>query len=186
MMNMNIPYVKVYDDVFSEDDCGLLISLFESAKSELDIVEGHRFFRVVDTTLNDAFDDVRDAVVNKFIEVIKQYCDDCGVKEYQWPDEVRFEDFRMKKYDAGYGQFSPHVDVNNLHDNRRFLVFFLYLNDVEEGGETSFTDYGVKVKAKRGRVLIFPPTWTYPHAGEMPISGDKYIIGGYLHYNSCN
>jgi hypothetical protein len=40
----------------------------------------------------------------------------------------------------------------------------------------------IKVQPKAGRLLMFPPLWTHPHIGMMPISNAKYIIGGYLHY----
>jgi hypothetical protein len=29
---------------------------------------------------------------------------------------------------------------------------------------------------------MFPVNWQYLHAGLLPLSHDKYIIGGYLHY----
>ena len=63
----------------------------------------------------------------------------------------------------------------------RYLVFILYLNDVEEGGETSFLfkeegeDDFFKVKPKAGTLVMHPASWPYIHKGHMPISNDKYI-----------
>ena len=89
----------------------------------------------------------------------------------------------MKKYVAeDDDRFDPHVDVGDHSSARRFLALFFYLNDVDEGGETWFTKMGIKVKPEAGRCLIFPPTWTYPHAGLPPLNTNKYIIGTYLHY----
>ena len=89
----------------------------------------------------------------------------------------------MKKYDADLDdRFEQHIDVGDHDSARRFLVLFFYLNDVEEGGETTFPRLDLKIKPKRGSVLIFPPMWMYPHAGEQPVSNDKYIVGTYLHY----
>jgi hypothetical protein len=48
-------------------------------------------------------------------------------------------------------------------------------------GETVF-DFG-HVKAKCGRLVMFPPLWMYPHKGSVPISGAKYIMSSYLHYS---
>ena len=62
------------------------------------------------------------------------------------------------------------------------LSGILYLNDVAEGGETSFSNLQLSVSPKRGRILIFPPTWMFRHAGLPPVSSDKYILGTYLHY----
>ena len=88
----------------------------------------------------------------------------------------------MKRYlPNDKDEFQEHVDVGDYASARRFLVFFLYLND-NEGGETSFSEYGLKVKPKTGSLLMFPPTWTYLHTGHKPIKLPKYIIGSYLHY----
>ena len=129
-----------------------------------------------------AFEYIRDELLKGFFGCIQRYTKDCGVHQYQWPEEFRVEDFRMKKYDARKGLFSPHVDANNTHDNARYLVFFIYLNDGVEGGETTCIDKDCRVNPVLARVLMFPSTWTYPHTGEIPISSVKYIIGGYLHY----
>ena len=62
----------------------------------------------------------------------------------------------------------------------RYLVLLWYLNDVEVGGETRFPQLDVKVQARAGRLLMFPPYWMYQHEGLPPQSGDKYIISTYL------
>jgi len=94
----------------------------------------------------------------------------------------------MKRYEPnGKDEFAHHVDVGNYQSARRFLVFFWYLNTVAEGGETTF-EYNknhtpwLTVNPNVGNLLMFPPLWTHGHTGQKPISGNKYIIGGYLHY----
>ena len=86
------------------------------------------------------------------------------------------------KLNNNYDQFKDHVDVQDYASARRFLVGFLYLNDVEEGGETSFPKLNFDISAKCGTILLFPPTWQYRHAGKPPVSNNKYIVGTYLHY----
>ena len=50
-----------------------------------------------------------------------------------------FEEFRIKMYrNNEYDEFKDHVDVGNYNSARRFLVCFLYLNDVGAGGYTNF------------------------------------------------
>jgi prolyl 4-hydroxylase len=101
-----------------------------------------------------------------------------------WPKSYGFEEFRLKKYEPnGVDHFADHIDATNLTTSKRFLVFFWYLNDVETGGETEFLNtLDLKVKPKQGRLLMFPPLWTFPHRGCKPISGPKYILGSYLHF----
>jgi hypothetical protein len=38
----------------------------------------------------------------------------------------------------------------------RILTVFLYLNDVEEGGGTRFTDLDITVMPKQGRAILWP------------------------------
>ena len=61
------------------------------------------------------------------------------------------------------------------------IVFFLYLN-YNFGGQKAFSEYDTVVQPKAGRLLMFPPTWTYLHTGHKPLETPKYIIGSYLHY----
>ena len=61
-----------------------------------------------------------------------------------------------------------------------FITYLWYLNDVETGGNTIFRDF--MIQPKRGSLLVFPPMWMFPHKGEPPISGSKYIMSTYLHY----
>ena len=55
------------------------------------------------------------------------------------------------------------------------------MNDVDDGGHTIFN--GMKIDPKKGRLVMFPPTWMFPHMGEEPISNTKYIMSSYLRYN---
>ena len=79
----------------------------------------------------------------------------------------------------GADQFQPHFDSIDYTSNR-YLVFLWYLNDVAEGGETDFPDLGLRVTARAGRLLVFPPYWMFQHAGLPPRSNDKYIVSTYL------
>jgi hypothetical protein len=96
------------------------------------------------------------------------------------PSRPRLEDLRIKRYRTeSDDQFQPHFDAADAHANR-YLVFLWYLNDVIEGGETEFPDLGIKVQARTGRLLMFPPYWMFQHAGLKPVSNDKYIVSTYL------
>ena len=96
------------------------------------------------------------------------------------PGSTRLAEFRMKHYQPQSAEkFQLHFDsINEVSD--RFMVFLWYLNDVEVGGETDFPDLGLKVSARAGRLLMFPPYWMFQHAGHPPLSGDKYILSTYL------
>ena len=57
-----------------------------------------------------------------------------------------------------------------------------YLNDVEEGGSTEFTEFELAIQPKAGSLLIFPPFWMFPHKGNLLKTGKKYLLSTYLHY----
>lgn len=96
------------------------------------------------------------------------------------PNSPKTSDLILKRYRTGGSEgFQPHFD--SIHEvANRYLVILWYLNDVAEGGETSFRQLETSVSARQGRLLLFPPYWMYQHAGLPPISNDKYIVSTYL------
>jgi hypothetical protein len=67
----------------------------------------------------------------------------------------------MKRYQPNANDsFGEHVDVSDYASAGRFLVFFIYLNDDFEGGETSFKQFNIKVKPKQGSLILFTPCGT--------------------------
>tara|TARA_R100001143_G_scaffold29442_1_gene28744 strand:+ start:343 stop:936 length:594 start_codon:yes stop_codon:yes gene_type:complete len=93
-------------------------------------------------------------------------------------------DIRIQKTSPGQGYHVWHCENGDSSRRDRLLVFSLFLNDVEEGGETEFLYQKRRVKPKKDRLLIFPSGFSHTHRGNQPISGDKYIITGWLEYTS--
>ena len=187
-------YIQVYDDVIDEVSCKELINKFEDAHETFETVhqeEGDNVISFEQLNLyTQGWDDVQKGLLGLFQDYILHYKLDCNIYDKMWPEKYGYEAVRMKRYLANdYDRFDPHVDVMNHETARRFLAFFIYLNDVEKGGETIFlrlhkpgTYIPYTVTPKRGRLLMFPPTWQYYHAGRRPISDRKYIIHSYCHY----
>lgn len=65
----------------------------------------------------------------------------------------------------------------------RFLVYTVYLNDIDEGGETEFLHQQLRIKPVRGSVCFFPPFYTHTHRGNPPLKESKYIITGWVNIN---
>lgn len=183
-------YIKVYDNVLPRETCNELIEAFEVLKangsapsmrhSEYEWEQDYRSFLELNISHQPEFNDFVPAYYERVKEVYAHYEKSCGIKFF--PKNHGFEDLRMKKYEANdHDQFGWHVDVGDYASAKRYLVMFLYLNDVEEGGETAFEN-DLTVKPVCGRMVVFPPMWNYPHIGTKPISGPKYIVSTYLHY----
>ncbi len=96
------------------------------------------------------------------------------------PNSPKTADLILKRYRPGANEkFQQHFD--SVHDvANRYFVLLWYLNDVVEGGETVFPQLDVRIEARQGRLLAFPPYWMFQHAGLPPVSGDKYILSTYL------
>jgi len=91
------------------------------------------------------------------------------------------EGYRIKRYmPGGHEFFNVHADCGGFAQAHRQLVQFIYLNDVEEGGETEFPEFGIKVQPREGMMVTFPPFWTHEHIGHPPISGPKYAVTSWM------
>ena len=60
----------------------------------------------------------------------------------------------------------------------------VYLNDVEEGGETEFLYQSRRIKPKQGTMVICPASFTHTHRGNPPLKGNKYMINGWIEFDS--
>jgi hypothetical protein len=90
--------------------------------------------------------------------------------------------YLWQMYEANEGFYKEHIDGENWTSgvDKRLLAFVVYLNTVEEGGETYFRYQNVSVKPVKGSVAIFPTSWTHPHQAMMPISNHKLIISSFI------
>ena len=105
------------------------------------------------------------------------------------------EKFHVVRYDVG-GKFVAHFDWAEPGDfptdaqenaTRRLMTFLMYLDDAQ-GGETFFPSIDVKIKPKRGRLVIWsnftsegkgdPRTM---HAALPVIRGQKHIATVWVH-----
>ena len=62
----------------------------------------------------------------------------------------------------------------------RLYAIIVYLDDVDEGGETEFPELGYKVKPEMGKLLMFPCNQLYPHKGNKPISNGKHVFTAFV------
>lgn len=98
----------------------------------------------------------------------------------------RLGPLNILRYRAGEGGYRhwhaeifPDAQCESLH---RLLFFIYYLNDVEAGGETEFLFQDVRIQPRKGKLIIAPAGFTHTHRGNIPQSGDKYIVSSWLLY----
>jgi|TARA_Y100000389_G_C17446560_1_gene511978 prolyl 4-hydroxylase len=105
----------------------------------------------------------------------------------QWPfvktifNKIHIGSFNVQKYSEG-GHFGKlHSEKTNIGSLHRIFAWMTYLNDVDNGGNTNFEFYNLKIKPETGKTLIWPADWTHAHTGEILNKGSKYIITGWMH-----
>ena len=176
-------FIKTYE-VFDESLCKSIIEIYENCEKKQRVENGGvPDFTQVNLNTAGKFDKFVQLLCYKTVDVIKQYKKDLPEYVEWFPDRFFFEEFRIKKYDPGDDQFGLHTDVQDHMSAKRYLAFLFYLNDDFVGGETDFHYNELTVSPETGKVLVFPPTWQYPHRG-YPVKGGspKYIMSTYLHY----
>ena len=126
-------------------------------------------------------------ILEKYIhELHKCYMD----YQKQWPflktmlKKIDIPAFNIQKYSRGDHFAHLHSERTSLSTLHRLFAWMTYLNDVEDGGKTNFSHYGISIKPQTGKTLIWPAEWTHAHTGEILNGGKKYIITGWMHFSS--
>ena len=182
-------YIRTYDNVVDDDFCSNAIEQFEQDESIQEKIDREQRPTFTEVNIskqyiqkNTAWYETNLVANQAYVQCVSEYMDEMDLGP-DFPSKYAFEEFRLKRYIAGTDdQFKDHVDVQDYNSARRFLVCFLYLNDVKDGGNTNFPKLDYSITPKRGRMLLFPSTWMFRHAGLPVIRGTKYILGTYLHY----
>ena len=170
-------------NVLATNVCDYLINVYETNSSNHERVDKESKPTFTQLNLNRYHPKIITNLCNYFSLALDLYKKDVLSARYL-PEIKYLEEFRIKKYEVGgVDRFDEHVDVINHKSAKRCLAMLFYLNDVEEGGKTIFPIIIKSLLLLKGSVIIFPPTWEYPHLGEPPVSNPKYIMSSYLHYH---
>ena len=126
-------------------------------------------------------------------EVFKLYINSLFTcyKDYlvQWPflaeiaQNLALGSFNLGRYQRGQHFQKMHTERDNLDTLHRVLAWMTYLNDVDEGGETYFSHYGLNIKPRKGLTIIWPAEWTHAHKGNVLLGESKYMITGWLTFS---
>lgn len=192
-MNLS-DYVMTFDRALPAQTCEQLIHDFESETGQLSVrnqqggdakmVRSFHELNIMQTPVISRA--IRAEIVNITYRYAQEYLSATPIRGHHWPaaEHTGLEQYRLKKYNPNGDRFSDHVDVLDYQSARRFLAFFWYLNTPAGGGETEFynLDKPIKITPEAGRLVMFPPLWTFPHAGLPTTYNPKYILSGYFHY----
>ena len=192
----NHDFIEIYPDKF--DLCDEVIQYFNNNKHlHQERPEEQKKMNISDTSMF-LRPDVKkpetlkllneiDKILRECFELYKQkYSGSPALLEHDGILNYRIIEFKIQKTLPGQGFNFWHSerfyggDPDYRLAYRRFLVYTIYLNDIEIDGETEFLYHGRKIKPKKGTVCLFPADFTYVHRGNSPSNEIKYILTGWF------
>lgn len=189
-------FVGIYDGAFEDRYCDSLVEYFEWCRKNnrtYDRPEEERHKK--DNALNLNPNSEREISfttpnITMYINEFNQGFWDTCYKEYRDKYSVlsnyanhTVHTYKIQRTDPAGGYHVWHSEDGDKNHSGRIGVYILYLNDVEEGGETEFLYFSKRVKPKKGRLMIFPPNYPWAHRGNPPLSGVKYILTGWTEFS---
>jgi len=98
-------------------------------------------------------------------------------------DSHKIHYIKLQKTRPGEGYHLWHHESSQRSNADRILFFIVYLNSIEDGGETEFLYYRKRIKPVAGKLLMCPGYFTHTHRGNPPLNEDKYILTGWVEYD---
>ena len=184
-------FIGVYDNYITEDECNKAIQIYENQnkfnntinrigfeKASILQKQDQQFF-AGENNLDVWWETLKPMMFN-FDIALKHYVENTGAANaYGVP--FNFTSLKIQKTLPTEGYHVWHIEHGKGFDNEaRAFVFSIYLNEVEDGGETEFLHFSKRVKPKTGRIVIWPAAFPYVHRGNPPLSGEKYILTSWM------
>ena len=121
-------------------------------------------------------------VVNWLWECVLDYANDFDYLINKKAFEI-LPTLNIQKYNPPSGGYKDWHYERSTCDSI-FLVWMIYLNDVEKGGGTSFKYLDHTEKAEKGKCILWPADFTHLHKGEIAPEETKYIMTGWYQYKA--
>ena len=185
-------FIGIYDNYITKEDCNKAIQLYENQNKFNQTINRIAFenasvlqkqdqqFFAANNNIDVWWESLKPMMLN-FDLAWNHYVTNVGAKEAYDGIPFHFTSLKIQKTLPTEGYHVWHIEHGKGFDNEpRAFVFSIYLNDVEEGGETEFLHFSKRVKPKTGRIVIWPAAFPYLHRGNTPLSGEKYILTSWM------
>ena len=189
-MNINNG-ILIAENKLDNNFCNTLINWFEEVQKQnpsaiIDNAIVHNgATKRKDTCLfvDDLNAEFAEKINNCLNQAIKEYVSYYSIINDNTDGIVQSVKQKMQKTPIGGGYHEWHYESSSVTCTNRILAWTIYLNNVNEGGETEFLYYSERCKAEVGKVTIFPANFIATHRGNPPISNEKYILTGWYLLN---
>jgi|TARA_R100001086_G_scaffold239225_1_gene164491 hypothetical protein len=184
-------FIGIYDNYITKEECDKAINIFEtqnkfnqtvnrigSEKVSVLQKQDQQYFASGDN-IDVWWENLRPMILNYDL-AWKHYLMNTGAGDV-YNDEFYYTGVKIQKTLPTEGYHLWHVEHGKGFDNEpRAFVFSIYLNDIEDGGETEFLHFSKRVKPKTGRIVIWPAGFPYVHRGNPPLKDSKYILTSWM------
>jgi len=186
-------FIGVYENAFSKEYCEKVMSYFDLMKKSKNTFsrkqlgdsklnkDDDSYFGHSEINISNCFD-----FLEEFNNILWQIYKEHYATKFEVLENSGTHNnycFKVQKTPIGGGYHIWHYEAMNRNLCHRLLTWMVYLNNVEEGGETEFLYFSKRISPKQGRLLVFPPNYPWAHRGNPPLSGAKYIMTGWLEFN---
>lgn len=183
-------FIEIYDNSLTKKQCDTIIELFEyhSDAHHKGLAGGNydpkkKKGKSLDFSVDQTIWDAKDRALASIILYPLHKALGKFKKKYPYLDELQTwglnTDYHMQRFDKDDGYFAIHCE-QELHTCKRVLAWMYYLNNAKCG--TKFYHQNRTIRARQGRLLIWPAGWTHMHSGVVPNIDKKYIITGWYSF----
>jgi len=174
-----LEYIDYYKNMESS---GFTVNRIQSMNKQSHEISDEQLFFNNSTILKISCGGLTQKFLNKFWEIIYPiYAQKFSIIKGSASHKIY--NIKIQKTNPGEGYHTWHFETDSKVLSDRLLFFILYLNTVESGGETEFLYYKKRVTAETGKLLLCPASFTHTHRGNPPLSGEKYILTGWVEYD---
>jgi len=185
-------FIGIFDNYISDIDCSQAINYFDKQNHFKKTVSRQAFEKA---SLNNKKDlqyfgeasnleewvETLKPMMSNFDLALKHYENETGIKDAYNINEFKYATLKIQKTSPKEGYHVWHLEHNRgIENSHRALAYIIYLNDIEDGGETEFLNFSLRVKPKKGRIVIWPSGFPYVHRGNPPLKNEKYIVTSWL------
>ena len=189
------PEIYTIDDVLTSEECEHFINISKDKLKQSLVADQNGKGGVLSdgrtsktAWINHSHDEITKKVAERISNIIKmplENAENFQIVYYNITQEYR------SHFDSWKHDYSEKTLRYMKRGGARLRTALMYLNNVEEGGETKMTKLNKSIKAKKGKLLVFNNTYKnshvrHPmseHAG-MPVhKGEKYIFN--LWFREC-
>jgi hypothetical protein len=189
-------FIGIFHNAATKKECDKIINHFDNVQ-DLNLTVKRTKFENINSTLknNNIYQFINEddellmqankSILGNFIKNLDEAYN-LYKKKYDIMDNLEIHklnmDVKIQKTIPGEGYHVWHCENAGVATSRRLLLCMMYLNDVEEGGETEFLHQSLRVKPKAGTIVICPAYFTHLHRGNPPLKGSKYMINGWVEF----